>query len=173
MAFRFIQCKGSMNHLVTEHSVPVFLSGDAIIDLDGTIFVQLGILCLLFLVLRRFVFTPLLSVLDARTVAIDGAREQAHGLEAELAQGENSYRAEVEKVKQAAALEQERLRQEGAQLERSLLDGVRHEIDENLRNAKERLAHEEKLLRIELDSQVNPLANDVINKVLGRVVKLS
>ncbi len=56
---------------------------EAIIDFDGTLFIQLAIFIVLFFVLRSLVFKPMISLFAAREAAIDGAREEAKKMESE------------------------------------------------------------------------------------------
>src|SRR5262245_39364120 len=103
------------------------LSGGSIIDLDGTVFVQLAMFFIAFFLLRVLVFKPMLAVLDAREEAIDGAKELAKRLEVEVKEKQASFEAELRKVRGSSGEERDRLRAEGQELERKLLDKVRQE----------------------------------------------
>src|SRR5258708_39944277 len=56
-----------------------------LIDLDGTIFVQLGLFLLLMLVLKRFLWNPYLRVRGERVSRVEGYREVAAAMEADAA----------------------------------------------------------------------------------------
>src|SRR5688500_3063399 len=66
-------------------SIPmgVMLSGGSPVDLDGSLFVQLGIFFIAFFILRSLVFRPVMELFDARTAAMEGSREEAKRLETE------------------------------------------------------------------------------------------
>ena len=57
-----------------------------LIDLDGTFFIQLGILFLLMLFLTRLLWRPYLKVRTERVSRVEGYREQAVKLEADAQQ---------------------------------------------------------------------------------------
>ena len=67
------------------------LSGGSIIDLDGTVFVQLGMFFVAFVVLYALVFKPMVAVLEAREAAIDGAKDEARHLEQEVKDKQASF----------------------------------------------------------------------------------
>jgi len=152
-------------------SLAALLSGGSIIDLDGTVFVQLGMFVIAFVVLRAFVFTPMLALLEAREEAIDGARDEAKRLDVEVKAKQASFEAELRKVRGASGEERDRLRAEGAELERRLLDTVRNETQGSLAQSKTALDVEAQTARQRLDALRPELAREIASKVLGREVQ--
>lgn len=149
----------------------VLLSGSgSIIDVDGTLFVQLALFFVLFFLLKRMVFQPLLVVYAAREQAIDGARKEVRELERSLQAGQEQYEQQLQRVRATAAEEQERLRTEGGQLERSLLDKVKHETQSMLEQAKQDLEHEAKRVQEDMQARLPAMAQEAASKVLGRAV---
>ena len=147
------------------------LSGGSIIDLDGTVFVQLGMFFVAFLVLHALVFKPMVAVLEAREQAIDGAKEEAKHLEQEVKDKQATFEAELRKVRGTAGEERERLRAEGLELERKLLETVRAETTTLVRDAGERLQTEARRVRAELGQGQAELAREIASKVIGREVQ--
>lgn len=150
-------------------SVP--LSGGSIIDLDGTIFVQFGLFVLAYVFLYLLVFRPMVALFEAREVAIDGAKEDAHRLQKEAKDAGNTFDQEMAQVRHQASEERERLRQEGTKLERSMLDSVRNETTKQLGEAEEKLVGEGVRLRSELKVKIPVLANQIASKLLEREVR--
>src|SRR5690349_7688504 len=103
------------------------LSGGAIIDLDGTIVFQLVTFLLVFVVLRSFVFKPMLALFDARDRAIDGAKAAAKDLEQGADEALKEFETKVKAAKIEAAAERDRLRTDGQRLERELVAKAREE----------------------------------------------
>jgi F-type H+-transporting ATPase subunit b len=147
------------------------LSGGSIIDLDGTVFVQLAMFFIAFFVLRALVFKPMIALLDAREEAIDGAKDQAKRLEIEVKEKQATFDAELRKVRGASGEERDRLRAEGQELERRLLEKVRVETQKLVADAKTRLDGEAQLARQTLSGQRPELAREIASKVLGREVQ--
>jgi F-type H+-transporting ATPase subunit b len=149
----------------------VLLSGGSIIDLDGTIFVQAGMFFTAFVLLYVLVFKPMVAVLEAREAAIDGAKDQAKQLDQEVKSKQATFENELRKVRSASGEERERLRAEGLELERKLLDRVRDETNMVMNDARARLDIEARRARTELTSQRAELARQIASKVIGREVQ--
>ena len=147
------------------------LSGGSIIDLDGTLFVQLAMFFVAFGLLYVLVFKPMVAVLEAREQAIDGAREEAKQLEQDVKAKQASFDAELRKVRGSASDERERLRAEALELERKLLDTVRKETSELVEESRQRLDVEARAARGELASSRADLAREIASKVIGREVQ--
>lgn len=149
----------------------VLLQGGSIIDLDGTMFVQLAMFFVAFFVLWLLVFKPMVAVLDARERAIDGAKEDAKHLEHEVKEKQATFEAELRKVRGAAGEERERLRAEGLELERKLLDSVRSETTAMVNDAQAQLDVKARAVRGELARNGAELAREIASKVIGREVQ--
>jgi F-type H+-transporting ATPase subunit b len=149
----------------------VLLSGGSIIDLDGTVFVQLGMFFTAFVLLYALVFKPMVAVLEAREAAIDGAKDEAKHLDQEVKNKQATFESELRKVRSASGEERERLRAEGLELERKLLDRVRNETNMVMNDARARLDIEARRARTELSGQRTELARQIASKVIGREVQ--
>jgi len=146
-------------------------SGGSIVDLDGTVFVQLAMFFIAFAILYVLVFKPMVALLEAREQAIEGARDEAKHLEREVSAKQSSFDAELRRVRGTSGEERERLRAEGQELERKLLDRVRAETQALVTEAKVRLESEARVARAELEAQRGELARDIASRVLGREVQ--
>jgi F-type H+-transporting ATPase subunit b len=147
------------------------LSGGSIIDLDGTVFVQLAMFFVAFGVLYVLVFKPMVALLEAREHAIDGAKDEAKQLEHDVREKQAAFESELRKVRSSGSEERDRLRLEGQELERKLLDTVRSETTSLVANAKTRLAAEAGVARSELGAKKSELAREIASKVIGREVQ--
>lgn len=152
-------------------SLAALLSGGSIIDLDGTVFVQLAMFTIAFVVLYALVFKPMVALLEAREEAIDGARDEAKRLEVEVKEKQASFENELRKVRGASGEERDRLRAQGQDLERKLLETVRAETQATLDTAKAQLDVEAQTARQRLDASRGDLAREIASKVLGREVQ--
>lgn len=148
-------------------SFGLVLSG-AIIDLDATFILQLGIFFALFLVLSTFLFKPLLAVFDEREKAIDGAKDASRDLEKSADEKFKKFETEMKKVKVEANAERDRIQQEGVALERELLAKSRTETDKILRDAEADLGRKAAEIRNDMKTSVPTLAADIAAKLLGR-----
>ena len=149
----------------------VVLSEGSIIDLDGTIFVQLGIFLILFFVLRALVFKPMTSLFAAREAAIDGAREDARRMEREAKEQSGGFEEAIQKVRTTAGEERDKLRADGLKIEKGMLEAVKEDTTKLLDEAKTKLDAERDSVRRDMNAQTPVLARQIASKLLGREVQ--
>jgi F-type H+-transporting ATPase subunit b len=146
------------------------LSGGSIIDLDGTIFVQLAIFFAAFFILKSLVFNPMMKLFDARDEAIDGARREAREMSREAREKSQSFEDEMRIVRREAGDDRDKLRAEGQRLEREMLEKVRAETSTVLAAAEKKMNAEGDKVRAEIKTQVPVLAKQIATQLLGREV---
>lgn len=146
------------------------LSEGSLIDLDGTMFIQVGIFFVAFFVLRPLIFRPMVDLFEAREAAIEGARRDARRLREQADQAGKSFDEEMRKVRLSAAQEREKLRAEGKRLEKSVLDRVREETAKQMAEADAQIQTEASRTRREMEHTVPTLARQIASKLLAREV---
>ena len=147
------------------------LSEGSIIDLDGTIWIQLGLFAIAFLVFRPLIFRPMVALFEARENAIEGAKLEALRLQDEASAESEEFEDEMRRLRLQAGEERDRLRAEGKRLERTVLDRVREETDKQLAEADAKLKTEGARLRGEIDQSIPLLAKQIASKMLNREVQ--
>jgi F-type H+-transporting ATPase subunit b len=147
------------------------LSEGSIIDLDGTIWIQLGLFAVAFFVFRPLIFRPMVAVFEARENAIEGSKRESLRLQDEAAAESDEFEVEMRRIRLQAGEERDRLRAEGKRLERAVLDRVREETDKQLAEADKKLATEAARLRSEIDQSVPAMAKQIASKMLNREVQ--
>lgn len=149
----------------------VFLSSAPILDVDGTLFLYIGVFFVLFFFLRAIVFRPVMALFDEREKATVGAREEAKQLERTAEDKLHAFETEMTKVRSEAGAERDRLRAEGTRLERTLTDKVRNESDQLVRDAEQRMNDEAAKIRADIHKGSPELARQIAEKLLGREVR--
>ena len=144
------------------------LSEGSIIDLDGTIWIQLGLFAVAFLVFRPLIFRPMVALFEARESAIEGSKLEALRLQDEASAESEEFDVEMRRLRLQAGEERDRLRADGKRLERTVLDRVREETDKQLADADAQLRTEAAALRAEIDRSVPTLAKQIASKMLSR-----
>ena len=148
----------------------VLLSGGSVIDLDASLFIQMGIFFIAFFILKSLVFKPVMGLFDAREQAIEGAKSDAKRMEAEAAEKREHFEAELRKVSAAANDEREKLRSDAQRLARQLTERARQEASDSQKAAKERLDEQAAGVRDGALAEVPALARQIAGKLLGRSV---
>jgi F-type H+-transporting ATPase subunit b len=147
------------------------LSEGSIIDLDGTIWIQLGLFAVAFFVFRPLIFRPMVALFEARENAIEGSKLEALRLQDEASAESEEFEQEMRRIRLQAGEERDRLRNEGKRLERAVLDRVGEETDKQLADADAKLAKEASRLRGEIDQSIPVLARQIASKMLNREVQ--
>ena len=147
------------------------LSEGSIIDLDGTIWIQLGLFAVAFFVFRPLIFRPMIALFEARENAIEGSKLEALRLQDEASAESEEFDVEMRRLRLQAGEERDRLRAEGKRLERTVLDRVREETDKLLSDADGKLQTEAVKLRTEIEQSIPALAKQIASKMLNREVQ--
>ena len=139
-----------------------------LIDVDHTLWIQLGIFLLLMLFLSKVVFGPYLKLKDARSKGIEGARAEAKTMQEGAAERVADYETRLLQAKQRGAEERARLRAEGADREHEILTQTRDETSRSVDAARAALHQQATKLRADMAPRVGDLAAAVVKKLLGR-----
>lgn len=146
------------------------LSGSPILDIDATFLIYVGFFFFLLFVLRSFVFRPMMALFDEREAAIDGAKAEARKLEKSAEDKLLAFEDEMAKVRVEAGGEKDRLRAEGARLEKNLIEKVRAETDGMVADADAKMQSEAAKVRKDIANTAPVLARQIAEKLLGRQV---
>ena len=146
------------------------LLAGALIDLDGTIFLVFVIFFVLMFVLNQLLFKPMMKLADARSEAIDGAREDAKRMQKEAAEKGEKFEDELRKVRLEAGAERDRLRAEGQRLERQILDKVRDETQQSLADAEAVMSREAASVRDALSKAIPAMGQSAASRLIGREI---
>jgi F-type H+-transporting ATPase subunit b len=149
----------------------LFASTDVNVDFDMTFLVQLVLFTTFIVVLKPLLFDPLLRVFEERERRTEGAKRDARDMDARAGELVSRYEAELEKVRQAAGVERDRLRAEAAKLEAQIMAEAREETAKILEAGKARIAAEIGALRTEVDAATPALAAEIASRILGREVR--
>jgi F-type H+-transporting ATPase subunit b len=147
-------------------ALTVLLAGgesSSIIDLDATLFVQMGVFFCAFFILKFLVFKPVMDVFDARGRATEGAIQDAQRMEAEAAEKRAHFEGELRKVSAAAGEERDKQK-----LARELTEQARQQAQQIQKAAKERLDTDAAVARARTLAEVPALAHQIAEKLLGR-----
>jgi F-type H+-transporting ATPase subunit b len=139
-----------------------------LLDLDGTVFLMLGLFLVLLLILWQFLWKPYLRVRDERVTRVDGARDEAAKLEAEtatrlarietsLAEARRNGNAETAKLRSEAQIREQQIVGEAQTAARTMLAEARARLETTLAAEK-----------ANLQTQTNLLAREIAEKTLGR-----
>ena len=139
-----------------------------LLDLDGTVFVMLGIFLVLLVVLWLLLWKPYLRVRDERVARVEGAREKAVQLEAEAAARLSRIEGALAEARRAGTTETSRLRLEAQAREQQILAEAQAAARKLMTEARAQLDATVAAEKATLQQQTALLAREIAEKALGR-----
>lgn len=140
------------------------------ISVNFTVLIQMGLFLTLMIILNKFVFKPMVALLEERERRIKDPGADAKGMEAEVERMRLQYEATLNDAKLKAIEERSRLRKEGTDLEQDVLKGAYKVSEETMAEVRGRIGKEAGIARESLKAEVRLLSSTVATKLLGRSV---
>jgi F-type H+-transporting ATPase subunit b len=139
-----------------------------LIDIDGTVFIQLGIFLLLFLLMRSLVFQPFLRMIEQRHQLTDGSIAEAEAMLKKAEEQVAAYETAIAKTRSEALEDRAKIRVAATVDAKVIVDAARAETTKEIATANQRLAKEGAAARQELNKQSVDLGRQVAEKILAR-----
>jgi F-type H+-transporting ATPase subunit b len=144
--------------------------GPQLIDVDGTLLVQLGLFLLLMFVLTRLLWRPYLRVRSERVTRVEGYRQEAQRMEADAAARLARAEAELGEARRIASGERAQVRAEAHAREQTLIAEAQADAQRTLAGARAKLDTTLAAERAKLKVQAREIARQAARKILGREV---
>jgi F-type H+-transporting ATPase subunit b len=141
-----------------------------LIDLDGTVFIQLGMFLVLALLLRQFLWRPYLRVKGERVTRVEGYREEAARLEAEAAARMARTETALAEARRVGSGERAEARAVAAAREQALLAEANAAAQKTLAEARARVSAALTAERAKLQQTAGEMGLQAARKILGREV---
>lgn len=141
-----------------------------LVDIDNTVFIQLGIFIITAVGLTQFLFKPYLRMRAQREVGIEGARDEAKRMDEQARLSIQDYEDKIAKARVKSFDERAKLRAEAVAREREIVDATRAETQKVLETARTQLASDAAATRKELEPRTQEIARVITKKILGREI---
>ena len=138
------------------------------LDLDLTLFIQLGIVLVLMFVLKSLVFNPYLKAVDARGAKTTETREQADSLKSEADALAARYAESLADARTRALETKQALRAEGLKAKDEALSEAKASANATIQEAQTTIAAAVDAERPQLDAQVDALSKIVVERIIGQ-----
>ncbi len=146
-------------------------AGAVEVDINPTlVLMQLAVVTVLMLVLKPFLFDPLLAVFERRESLVEGTQHKARSLDDQAADIKLKVDEQLTRVTTGAAEERDKARAQAAARDAEVLAKTRAEVAKILDQGRRQLATDEATLDASLRASTDELARDVASRVLGREV---
>jgi F-type H+-transporting ATPase subunit b len=150
------------------HHLSLAAAAASVIDLDVSMFLQLGIFLVLFLLLRPLLFRRLVDLFAAREKSIEGAQQEARDMEEESRKKTVAYEDAMKKVRSEAGAERDALRVEAGKAANVIVSRARAQAATHLDDGRRAIHAEAEGLRGELASRARQMGLDLTRRLLGR-----
>ncbi len=140
------------------------------IDIDYSIFIQIGLFLLIWFFLARFVFTPFQRLLGEREQRTEGMKAEAEKLLEEAEQLRIQYEDRITKAKGEGNSIKEGIRQEALQAREELVTQAQKEAARFLQTARQQIQEEMQKGRQLVVQEAEVIAQEMAEKVLARKV---
>lgn len=142
-----------------------------LLDIDGTLFIQLGLFVALAFTLNKLLWRPYLRLRTERVARVEGYRAEAARLEADAAARLGKVDAELGEVKRMGAGERAVARAEAHAREQTILAGATAEAQRTLAEARVKVEAALETERAKLEETAQALGREASRRILGREVQ--
>ena len=141
-----------------------------LIDIDYTVFIQLVLFGVLFVIANKLLFQPYLALRRRRKDGIDGARAEAERMTAQADAKLADYEKQLAMARSRANDEGRKVRAEAAAHEKQVTDAARADAQKALDEAGAKMRADTEAARGQLLPQADAIARQIASKLLGREV---
>lgn len=142
--------------------------GGVNLDIDATFFIQLAVIVLTMIVLRKLVFQPYLRVAAIREELTTKTAERAEETSAKARELAQAFESKLQAAKQEALELKGALRAEGVRAKDEVISQATTQANSELTAAREKLSHDIGAVRAASQGMVDDLAGSIVSKILGR-----
>jgi F-type H+-transporting ATPase subunit b len=140
------------------------------ISLDFSVFYQVVIFLVLWVVLSRVLFRPYIAALEERERNTSGAQYDTEALEREGARLKAQYEEQLARVEAAAAAVKETILQEARHQREQIIGRAREEASAALDKARQEIQAQIERERQRALAEIGELAREMVSKILQRSV---
>ena len=160
----------SVLSLLAETAPPIEAHSPQLIDVDGTVFVQLALFLFLALVLTKLLWKPYLRVRTERVSRVDGYRKQAERMESDAAARMAKAEAELAEARRVGSGGRAVARAEARVREQELVTAAQADAQRSLAAARTKLEGVVSTERARIQASARDIGVKAAERILGREV---
>ena len=138
------------------------------IDINGSLFIQVGLFIFLMIVLNKIFFKPFLRFLEERQAKIEGDEKEAVRLQGEAERRRLQFEEGLNKGQLRALGEKGSIVDAGSREGKSFVDKAQQEVDQELPRIKAQIGQESRQVAADLERRQGQMAKEIAEKLLGR-----
>jgi len=138
------------------------------VELNFTVWIQMINFIALIFILNFFLYKPVLKIVEKRNKKLEESDEEVKSLNETIENNMAKYEEKIRQARIGAAVERDKVQEEGSEEGKAIIGKVRDEISEKLGEFKGKLQDETDKARDVLRDQTRTIATEISEKVLGR-----
>ena len=138
------------------------------IDINGSLFIQVGLFIFLMIVLNKIFFKPFLRFLEERQAKIEGDEKEAVRLQGEAERRRLQFEEGLNKGQLQALGEKGSIVDAGSREGKSFVDKAQQEVNQELPRIKAQIGQEGRQVAADLERRQGQMAKEIAEKLLGR-----
>lgn len=139
-----------------------------LIDLDGSLLVQLTVFGIFAIALNFLVIKPMIAAHDARYVKMEGARKDAEAMDLRAARTRSEYDENITRIRQDAVSIRDGARNEALARQREALTAAQSSASSDEAASSEALKKELEAARVETAVEAETLADAIVARLLAK-----
>jgi F-type H+-transporting ATPase subunit b len=140
------------------------------IDINGSLFIQLANFLALLVALHFILFKPIRRIMQERELGISTALGDAKSAQKRIQDLLEQYNTSLAEAKQKATTTYNTLYQQGLDAQRNMIAAERARAGELLDKARVEISTASSAVRTDLKKEAQKLSQEITSKLLGRVV---
>ncbi len=140
------------------------------ISLNATLIIQIINFIFLMWFLNKFLFKPVLKVLDERKNRVESDFQKAKELEEKIEAGLEGYKKELEQAKAEGASIRLNAREEATKVLESKLTQAKEEANKYIEEFKSQIEKSKEEIKAELEKDIEGVAKSICSILLGREI---
>jgi len=137
------------------------------IDINYTLLIQAVIFIIFVFLINQFLFRPVVRLLEKRKEATTGSQEKALALQQRAEDEAALFEEKLARARQDAALERDGIRKDALEEQKVVIERAKRAIGTDVPALREKALKEAKKVEEILRKELEPLAKQIAEKVLG------
>lgn len=140
------------------------------INVDGSVFIQIANFIFLIWVMNLILYKPIRKVLLQRKEKVSGLERSIADFSAQALDKENAFASGIKEARANGLKEKQALMQSGSDEEKIIIENINKKAQAELAKSREKIAKDAESVRITLQKELDTFVNAIGQKILGRAV---
>ena len=158
----------SLLMIVFSATTQAFASGEDLLSVNKTVFIEIVIFIASIFILNALVFKPFMELIDRRDKLTKGSIKEAKELEEKVRQIILDYEAKLNEARAQAQEERNKIVREAEAAAAGIVAKTREETGALIDDAKKKIESEAEIIKEKMKGDVQILSKEIASKILGR-----